>query len=300
MSRLFLIGVVLAAIASGLVWAGERGWGPLVITPEGEQKLVLFLGDPWKVTTPGLDWRIPGLHDVRTFERRLLYLNTEPLPIQTKDEERIQVDNYVVWRIVDPTVFFAKYPAGQSLAESEIDRVVRADVRAVIGRHTLDEVLTGKRAEIMQEITRESQEDLAPFGIEVRDVRINRTELPEGTENSVYARMKTDRERLARKYRAEGEEAARRIRAEADRAATVIVANARRDAEISRGRGDAEATRIYAEAYSSDPEFYAFMRSLKAYESTLGDRTTLVLSPRAEFFRFLESADPAHNGGAAK
>jgi membrane protease subunit HflC len=177
-------------------------------------------------------------------------------------------------------------------AKQRIDRTVRDDVREVIGRHTLTEVLKDARPVIMREITRQSSEALADKGISLADVRINRTELPEGAEGSVYARMKTERERLARKNRAEGEEQARRIQAVADREARVIVANARRDAEITRGQGDAEATRIYGEAYSSDAEFYAFVRSLEAYRKTIGKHTTLVLSPEAEFFQFLQRASP--------
>ena len=159
-------------------------------------------------------------------------------------------------------------------------------------------MLKDKRTEIMNEIAANSRKELEQYGIEVADVRINRTELPQGTEASVFARMKTERERLAKKNRAEGEERARRIRAEADREARVIVANARRDAEISRGEGDAEATRIYAEAYGTDPEFYDFMRSLEAYRKTIDENTTLVLSPDAEFFRFLQESSPKNGPGA--
>jgi membrane protease subunit HflC len=151
-------------------------------------------------------------------------------------------------------------------------------------------VVTGKRAEIMRQITAKTNQSLGGFGIEMVDVRINRTELPKGTEENVYARMKTERERQARKFRAEGEERARRIRAEADREARVIVANARRDSEIARGEGDAKAAGIYAAAYGANPELYAFVRSLEAYRKTIGDRTTLVLSPKSEFFRYLDGA----------
>jgi membrane protease subunit HflC len=172
--------------------------------------------------------------------------------------------------------------------------VVRGAVREVIGQQTLDNVVTANRAEIMQEITAKTNASLAKFGIEMKDVRINRTELPKGTEENVYARMKAERERQARKLRAEGEERARRIRAEADREARVIVANARRDSEIARGEGDAQAARIYAAAYGTDPELYAFVRSLEAYRKTLGERTTVVLSPKSEFFRYLDR--PAAEG----
>jgi membrane protease subunit HflC len=162
----------------------------------------------------------------------------------------------------------------------------------VVGRRTLAEILTTARPEIMKSITRQSDGELRSAGITIDDVRINRTELPPGTEKNVYERMRTERQRLARKLRAEGDEEGRRIRAQADGQARVIVADATRDAEIVRGQGDAEAARIYGEAYSSDPEFYGFVRSLEAYKKTLGPGTTLVLPPSAEFFRLLESAGP--------
>jgi len=288
MKRLLLI--VLAALAAGvgLVIAGDYGFGPIVITREGEQKIILRLGDPRAVTQPGVALRIPLLETVRSYDRRLLYLNEPPNAIQTRDQEGLVVDNYVAWRIADPVQFFSSFPAGRSQAEPQIDQVVRAAVREVVGQHTLADVLTGKRSEIMQTITEKTNRALGKFGIALEDVRINRTELPKGTEENVFARMKAERERQARKFRAEGGERARRIRAEADREARVIVANARRDSEIARGEGDAQAARIYAEAYGADPKLYAFVRSLEAYRKTLGEHTTLVLSPRSEFFRFLD------------
>ena len=291
--RRALIGfVAVVLVCVGLIWLGEFGWGPVVITRENEQKMILFLGDPRAVTQPGFALRLPLLEEERAFDRRLLYLNAEPDLIQTRDQERIFVDNYVVWRIVDPERFFASFPDGMAQAEQQIDRVIRADVRQVIGQHTLTEVLTGERLDIMRTITERASAELGQYGIETQDVRINRTELPSDAEKNVFARMKTDRQRLARKYRAEGGEKARRIRAEADREARVIVANARRDAEITRGTGDAESTRIYAEAYTKAPGFYAFMRSLEAYRKTIGDGTTLVVSPDTEFFQFFGSATP--------
>ena len=292
--RRALIGfVAVLLVCVGLIWLGEFGWGPVVITRENEQKMILFLGDPrGAVTQPGWALRLPLLEEERAFDRRLLYLNAEPDLIQTRDQERIFVDNYVVWRIVAPQKFFASFPGGMTQAEQQIDRVVRAAVRQVIGQHTLTEVLTGKRLDIMHTITKQASVQLDQYGIETQGVRINRTELPSGAEKNVFARMQTDRQRLARKYRAEGGEEARRIRAEADREARVIVANARRDAEIERGVGDAQSARIYAEAYSKAPDFYAFQRSLEAYRKTIGAGTTLVLSPDSEFFRFFGSANP--------
>lgn len=285
MRRILLGLLVLLTIGVGALWAGELGYGPVVINHEDEQKLVLVFGNPVSIQTePGPSLRIPVVSDVLTFDRRWLYLNTEPLPLQTRDEERIVIDNYVVWRIEDPLRYYASFPQGLSQAEEQIDRVIRADVRKVIGQHTMTEIVSDARVEIMRKITRESAESLSEYGVTVRDVRINRTELPSGTEANVYARMRTERERLARKHRAEGDEEGRKIRAEADREARVTVAEARRDAEIVRGEGDARAAGIYAEAYGADPEFYAFVRRLDAYRKSVGPETTLVLPPRSEFF----------------
>jgi membrane protease subunit HflC len=292
MRRALLGLLLLVAALTGLVAAGNLGFGPIVITREGEQKLILFLSQARRVTQPGLSLRWPLLETAESYERRWLYLDTEPDTIQTRDGEQLRVDNYAMWRIADPIVFKRAFPNGRLEAEKRIDRAVRDDVREVLGRHTLEQVLNVARASMMREITERTRNKVGEFGIDVADVRINQTELPAGAEESVYARMSTERERLGRKSRAEGEERARRIRAEADRDATIIVANARRDAEIARGEGDAEAARIYAEAFAADAEFYEFQRSLEAYRKSIDENTTLVLSPDAEFFRFFESARP--------
>jgi membrane protease subunit HflC len=230
-----MVGLLIAGFL-GLVMLGEFGLGPLLITHEGEQNLILRLREAQAPALgPGLSWRIPLVDDVRTFEARELYLNVEPLPIQTRDKERIVIDNYVLWRIQDPLLFFKSFSTGQGQAELQIDRVVRADVREVIGRRTMSEVVTSERREIMREITEASRKQLEPFGVHVVDVRINLTELPPATEENVYARMRAERERLARKYRAEGKEEARGIRAEAQREARVIVAEANERSEMLKG-----------------------------------------------------------------
>ena len=294
MRRILLLAVLVGAVFLGLVAAAQLDVGPLVITREGEQKIIFRFNEAWKVTRPGWVLRlgIPVIERVERFEGRWFYLDTETQSIQTRDGEQLQIDNYVIWRIQDPKQYRASFPAGEGKARDRIDRIVRDDVREVIGRHVLGEVLKDRRKEIMAEITTRTREMLADFGIAVADVRINRTELPAGTEDSVYARMKTERERVAKGNRAEGEERARTIRAQADREARVIVAEAQRDAEIARGEGDAESARIYAEAYAEDPEFYAFVRSLEAYRKAIGEGTTLVLSPDSEFFRFLRGTQP--------
>lgn len=302
MRRVGLGLLVLIALAAGLVALGRLGVGPVVVTREDEQKLILLLGDPrTEATTPGLTLRIPLVEDVRTFERRWMHLSSDPEEIQTQDRERIVVDNYVVWRIADPLVFYESFPTGMTEAEAQIDREVRANVRAVIGQRTFADVLRDARAEIMEEITRRSDESLQRAGIEVNDVRISRTELPASTLKNVYARMRAERDRQARKYRAEGDEEARRIRAQADRKARVLVAEAREKAQAERGRGDAEAVRITAEAFSLDPAFYAFQRTLEAYRKTLSaGNTTVLLPPDHAFFGLFGTGrlDEGSLGGA--
>ncbi|HSJ97769.1 MAG TPA: protease modulator HflC [Myxococcota bacterium] len=287
MRRVLFALLVLSAIAAALVWLGEVGWGPVVITHEDEHKIVLFLGNPISVRTePGLSLR-PPFADVRVFDRRYQYLNSEPQQMQTRDAERPVIDHYVVWRIAEPLRFFADFPQGMVQAEAQVDRVARSDVRDVIGQRTMQELVADARNEIMTAISEQSRDRLRQFGIEVTDVRINGVELPETTEENVFARMRAERERLARKYRAEGDEEGRRIRAEAERDARITVAEARRQAEILRGEGDAEAARIYADAHGQAPEFYGFVRRLDAYRKTIGDRTTLVLPPDNDFFELL-------------
>lgn len=292
MKRILFFALLLAvpAIAGSLA-----GIGPLVLNREGEQRIALFLGRPTVITKPGLAVAIATV-PMRVIEARRLHLSSRPSTVQTRDGERLVVDHYVIWRIEDPLRFRESYPrtAGGDLSEAErqLDRRTRSLVRDWIGRHTLQEVLDKKRVEIMETITRRAAEELHERGVQVLDLRLNRTELPTRTEENVYARMRSERERLARKHRAEGEEEARRIRAEADREARVTVAEAQRDAEVLRGEGDASAARIYAEAHNKDPEFYGFVRSLDAYRKTIGEGTTLVLPPDHEFFQVLQGEEP--------
>jgi membrane protease subunit HflC len=286
MKWLIYLGVILAAIGL-LVLGGQHDTGPLVITREGDQKLILQFGRARKTTVPGWDWKIPMIEEVEPYPSRWRRADTKPFLADTKDGEQLQVDHYVVWRITEPRDFRETFQRNLSAAESRIDRVVQDVVREVMGRHTMDEVLTGRREGVTRDITAGVAGDLAGVGVEIRDVRVSRAELPGSTEDSVFARMKTERERLAKKSRAEGDEKARGIRAEANRDARIIVANARRNAEIISGTGDAEAARIYAEAHGADPEFYAFLRSLEAYKHTIDANTTLIVSPDSEFFKYL-------------
>ena len=289
MRRLLLGLLIVSAIAATLVWLGEFDIGPVVITHEDEHKIVLFLGSPISVQTePGLSLR-PPFAEVRVFDSRFQYLNSQPQQMQTRDAEQPVIDHYVIWRITDPLRFFADFPQGMQQAAEQVDRVARSDVREIIGQRTMQELVATARNEIMDTITAQSSARIGAFGIEVRDVRINRVELPERTEENVFARMRSERERVARKHRAEGDEEGRRIRVEAERDARITVATARQQAEILRGEGDAESARIYAEAHGQAPEFYGFVRRLDAYRRTIGKNTTLVLPPDNHFFELLSS-----------
>jgi membrane protease subunit HflC len=281
MRRVVVVVLILAVLIGVMSFFG---FGPVVINSEGEQRVALLLGDPVaEITEPGIHL-VPPFVNVLAFDGRWQHLAAGANLIQTLDQERIVIDHYVIWRIHDPLEFRRAFPTGMDEAAKQIDQQVRGAVREVIGRHTLTQILKDERALLMGTIAKDSGGAVERLGVEIGDVRINRTELPRGTEENVFARMRAERDRLARKYRAEGEEEARRIRALSDRDARVIVAKAEAAAAATEGQGDAEAAAIYAEAFGRDPEFYAFVRGLEAYRSTIGEGTTMVLPPDHPFF----------------
>ena len=294
------IGLLLLLLAVVFGVTSFLGFGPVVINREGEQRIAVLLGDPVSVMTkPGISLTLPFVN-VQVFDGRWRRLSTKPRVVQTLDLEQIVVDHYAVWRISDPLQFRRTFPTGVQDAEAQIDRQVSGQAREVIGKKRLMQVLKEEREAVLAEIAKKSNAAVERFGVEISDVRLSRTELPKQTEENVFARMRAERDRLARKYRAEGDQQARSIRAEADREARVIRAEAQRDAEVERGHGDAEAARIYAEAYSTDADFYAFVRGLEAYRKTLGKGTTFVLPPDHEFFRLFQSGGELPADGNAR
>ena len=292
MRRVLFLTPLLLAGAVALLWAGSYGLGPVVIAREDQFKIILFFGDPVAILNArGEDewpfgWRLPFLTTVRTFDRRLQYLNAEPADILIAGNVNLIVDYYAVWRITDPEQFMRNYPGGMSLAEQRIRDSARARVGARIAGLELQQLL--ERAEILDQLGDEVSEEFADKGLEVVDVRLSRTELPRRAEPAAYAQMREQRRAISREYRAVGEREARTIRAKAENEARRIQATARAQAEIIRGKGDAGSARIYGDAYGKDAEFYSFWRSLEAYRTTIGERTTMVMSPDHEFFRFLE------------
>jgi len=257
------------------------------IVDEREQVVVTQLGQPKRqVPEPGLYMKVPFIQQVHVFEDRLIYSDADPAPIYTQDKKNLIVDNYARWRIVDPLLFLQSV---QSIhrAQSRLDDIIYSALREELGRRTLSEVVSGFRAEIMLKVTNQAREAAASLGIEIVDVRIKRADLPDENKKFVFDRMRAERARQAKEYRAEGEEASLKIRAQTDLQVVELKSEAYQKAQLIRGQGDAEALGIYAAAFQKDPGFYEFQRTLEAYEKTLGQRTVLVLPLTTEFFKYL-------------
>ena len=268
------------------------GWNLVAYTvPQWEQAIVVQLGEPVRtVQEPGLYFKLPLIQNVLYFDKRLLAYDASPREILTKDKQQLMIDNFSRWRIRDPLQFY-RTVRNEAGGQSRLDDVIYSIVRENLGRHTLREIVNEKRSEVMAEVTKESDAKARDYGIEVADVRIKRADLPEKNELNVFNRMRTERERLAKKFRAEGDEEARKIRSESDKQVQILTAEARKQADITRGQGDALAVKIFADAYGRDLEFYQLVRTLEAYRNSITEGTTLILSPNSEFFRYLKQLD---------
>lgn len=252
-----------------------------------EQAVVLQLGEPVRVITePGLYFRVPLLQTVARFDKRVQYYDFPKTEIITRDKKSLVVDNYALWRIADPQLFLETV-RNEAGAQARLDDIVYSELRVELGRNDFEEIISRRRSEIMSAVTAEVDGKTRSLGIAVLDVRIKRADLPPENAQSVYERMRAERERIAKQYRSEGEEEAMKIRAQADKEQTIILANAQMEAERIRGEGDAEAARIYAESYSKDPEFYSFQRSLEGYKNALPPGTELLLGTGSRFLRHL-------------
>ena len=265
---------------------------------EAQQALVVRFGEIVKVhKESGLKLKAPFIEDVVFIDKRVLEVDPPTEQVILADQKRLEVDAFARYRIIDPVAF---YRAAQTEARAEqlLGNTVNASLRRVLGSVTLLALTTQERAQVMQNIQRQVDSDSKRYGVEIVDVRIRRADLPEATSQSIYQRMRSEREREAAEFRAQGAEQAQQIRSRAERERTVILAEAQRDAQILRGQGDQQAIQIYANAFSRDPQFYAFYRSMQAYRDSLGgDDTTMVLSPGNDFLRFFGTADGL--GGAA-
>jgi len=259
------------------------------IVPMTEQALVLQFGNPVaKLTEPGLNFKIPFLQDVVSFDRRVLDVDPPAEEVILADQKRLVVETFARYRITDMLQFY-KALETEDQASTRLDNIINSTLRGVLGDAPLVDVLSTKREDLMGQVKKQVNAAVSGYGIEIVDVRIVSAQLPEQTSQSIYARMRTERQRQAAQFRGQGQEEAQEIRSKADKERTVLLADAGRQAQISRGEGDAEASRIYAAAYKRDPEFYAFYRTMQAYRESLpGENTTLVLSPDNEFLSYIK------------
>lgn len=256
---------------------------------EREQGLIIQLGNPKRILQePGLYFKLPVVQNLVRFEKRVLTTDARTAEYLTLDKKRVLVDHVSRWRIQDPLEFYRSV-RDQGRAMARLDDLISARLRQETAKHNFLDFVREKREEIMQVVTKDTKETTLSFGIDVLDVRIKGLDLPKEVQASVFARMRAERERIAKRYRAEGEERAQEIRAGANREREVILATAYETSQKLSGEGDAEATTIYAQAFGQDPEFYAFTRRLQVYEKIFSTGTTLVLSPGSEFLRYLQN-----------
>jgi len=253
-----------------------------------QQALVLQVGQPRAViTVPGLHVKLPWpFQNVLYLDKRVLYLDLPAEEVIAQDRKRLVVDAFARWRITDPLRFYQSL-SNQAVAQVRLQPILGSNVRQVLGSQTFAAVLSGERAKLMLDIRAGVNAQTRNFGIEVIDVRIRRADLPAQNSDAIYRRMQQERVREANEFRAQGEQISQEIRSKADRDVTVLIAEATRSAEVTRGQGDGEKNRIFAQAFGQDPNFFGFYRSMTAYAASLkGDNTTVILSPDSEFFRY--------------
>lgn len=264
----------------------------LFIMDEKEQAIITQFGEYKRtIQEPGLYWKVPFIQALQRFDRRILVSDTTPAEYLTGDKKRVVVDHIVRWRIEDPLRFF-KSVHNETAARARLDDIVFSELRKGFALHEFSDVVSKQRDLITSTVTQGAAVQAKEFGIEVRDVRLKRVDLPREVQASVFSRMMAERERIAKKYRSEGEEAAAKIRAETDKEKTILLAEAYQEAQRLRGDGDAEAAHIYAAAYGKDAEFYRFLRSLASYEEGFTEGSVMVLSGEEEWLQYLFGATP--------
>jgi modulator of FtsH protease HflC len=279
----FIIGLLVVIIGLFLL-----GASPLFVVDITQNAIVVQLGKPVRnLTEPGLYTKIPFFEEVTYFDKRLLDYDSDAQDVITQDKKTLLLDNFAKWRITDPLKVYQNFQS-QRGALQRLHDIIYSELRVELGRHDLLEIVSTGRSELMKVVTQRSNEKASAYGIEIQDVRIKRADLPEQNEKAVFARMQAERERQAKQYRAEGAEEAQKIRSEAEKDREIILAQAYKESEELRGGGDAKAFKVYADAYRQDPKFFEFTRSMEAYKKTFNDKSTLIMSPDSEFFRYLK------------
>lgn len=277
---LAILGVVVVVI-------GVIASSSLFIVEQTQQAIVLRLGKPQKtIQDPGLNIKIPFVEEVVFYEKRVLDLDPPTERVILADQKRLDVDSYARFRIIDPLLFY-QTTRQISGVPSKLSPIINSSLRRVLGNQTLLNILSTKRAEIMVNIQKAVNDPVKRFGMEIVEVRVRRADYPDETRSNIENRMKSEREREAKEFRAEGFEQAEGIRADADKQKVVILAEAQKEAETLRGSGDSLAIQIYADAFGQDAEFFTFYRSMQAYRKSIASsETTMVLSPNSDFFRY--------------
>jgi membrane protease subunit HflC len=255
-----------------------------------EQAVITQLGKPVRnVDEPGLHFKIPFIQKITKFPKQLLDYDSAPTEILTKDKKNLLIDNYAKWRILD-SLKLLQTVRDTNGAQSRLDDIIYSELRVELGRHNLIDIVSTTRDEIMKLVTKRTNEKAKEYGISVLDVRIKRADMPQEIANSIYNRMRTERERIAKEYRAQGKEEAQKIRAKTDKEKIVLLAEAYKKEQGIRGEGDAKSIKIYARSLEKDPEFYSFIRSMEAYKVLFKEKSTIILPPDTEFFRFLKES----------
>ncbi|MDD2741380.1 MAG: protease modulator HflC [Rhodocyclaceae bacterium] len=285
-SRLNFMGALLATLFIVLAMS--------IFTVDQRQFALVFqLGEVKQVITePGLNFKIPLIQNVRYFEKRIITLdNNDPERFITSEKKNVLVDSFIKWRIVDPKLYYISVGGDEARARIRLNQTVNAGLREEFGKRTVHDVVSGERDQVMTQMREKADIDARTIGVQIVDVRLKRVELPNEVSDAVYRRMEAERKRVANELRSEGSAEAEKIRADADRQREVIVAEAYRDAQKAKGEGDAKASSIYAQAFSPNPEFYAFYRSLEAYRGSFTNKTDiLVVEPNSEFFKYMKNS----------
>ena len=287
---------IIAAIVAVIVFVI---WTMTFFVDEREKAIRFAFGEIIETGyTPGIHFKMPfPFNDVKKLDGRILTIDQKPVRFLTKEKKYVVVDSFVKWRIIDETVYYKATNGGQEMnAMSLVHKMVDDGLRNEFAKRTVQEVIAEERKEIMAILTRDIDEKARTLGIKVVDIRVKRIDLSQKVSENVYARMRTERERLAREHRSKGKETATRIHADADAESRVIVAEAYREAQSVRGDGDATAAATYAKAYGKNPEFYRFYRSMDAYKNTFMSKDDVMLiNPDSEFFRYMNNS-----GGSRK
>ena len=258
------------------------------VVDKTEYAIEILLGDPVDIVMePGLNFKLPFVSRIIYMENRLQDYDADPGAVFTKDKKEMKVDTYSKWRVSSPLKFYetVRTTAG---AHARLDDIIYSQTREVLGQHTLMEIVSGNRREIREDITLRSRQNAENFGIEILDVRIKRADLPEANSQAVFGRMNAERKRQAKLYRSEGEEESLKIRSDADRERVEILAESKKINEETRGEADAVATKIYADSYQKDSDFFKFLRSHDVYRDSLKEGTTLLMDAESEFFKYLK------------